>query len=120
MTTKAFYNSILVHAKNSAVTDEHVSLRDLFKNYRNNSGLSLTRLGFRVMQQMDVEYETFKSSDEIKFTAKFRIMMDRYNQYPYYVTKNQLTLFGSEDRIMYKMYGKDLNAWIEHMEEQLN
>ena len=46
--------------------------------------------------------------------------MDRYNQYPYYFTKNQLILFGSEDRIMYKLYGKNLDAWIEHMEEQLN
>lgn len=120
MTTEAFYNSILTHAKNSHWDDENISLRNLFKNYRNNSGLSLTRLGLRIMQDMGIEYETFKSNDEIKFTAKFRIVMDRYNQYPYYFTKNQLILFGSEDRIMYKLYGKNLDAWIEHMEEQLN
>ena len=33
--------------------------------------------------------------------------------------KKWLVLFSTEDRIFYKMYGKDWDSFVEHMEENL-
>lgn len=118
MTTINLYNQVLAHAK---TLPDHawVDTRHLFKNYRNGKGLSLTRLGLRVLQDMGFEFEIFKFENEVKFTAKLRILLDRYNKYPYYISRNELVLFGNEDRIMFKLYGKDLESWVEHMEENI-
>jgi hypothetical protein len=40
-------------------------------------------------------------------------------QYPYYFDKKVLVLFSTEDRVFYKMYGKDWDNFIQHMEENL-
>ena len=118
MTTTNLYNHVLAYAKN---LPDHawVDIRHLFKNYRNGKGLSLTKLGLRVLQDMEFEFERFKLDDEVKFTAKLRILLDRYNKYPYYIARHELVLFGNEDRIMFKLYGKNLDSWIEHMEENI-
>jgi len=116
MTTTSFYNEVLVYARKE---NDWVTLRHLFKNYRNGKGLNLTKLGLTVLTEMGFESESFKVSNELTFTAKLRILLDRYNKYPYYIDRNRLVLFGSEDRIMFKLYGKDLVAWAEHMETNL-
>lgn len=116
MTITSFYRSVLDHAKQE---NEWVTLRHLFKNYRNGKGLNLTKLGLTTLISMGYDCETFKISSELTFTAKLRILLDRYNKYPYYIDRNKLVLFGSEDRIMFKLYGKDLNAWVEHMETNI-
>jgi hypothetical protein len=53
------------------------------------------------------------------FNARMRVLLDKYNQYPYYISKRELVLYGIEDRMLYKLYGHDLDAWVEHMEENL-
>jgi hypothetical protein len=116
MTTTSFYKEVLDYARKE---NDWVTLRHLFKNYRNGKGLNLTKLGLTVLSDMGFESETFKVSNELTFTAKLRILLDRYNKYPYYIDRTKLVLFGSEDRIMFKLYGKDLVAWAEHMENNL-
>jgi|TARA_R110000868_G_scaffold1415_5_gene11105 hypothetical protein len=114
--TTDFYNLVLQQARTE---QDWVTLRHLFKNYRNGEGLNLTKLGLNSLKAMGIEYEIFKAEKEIKFTGKFRVLLDRYNKYPYYIDRNYLVLFGTEDRIMFKLYGKDLEAWMEHMEHNL-
>lgn len=119
-TTKAFYDNVLNHARNN-FSDIHrnINIRHIFKNYRNNKGLNLTRFGLLVFQDMGIESESFILDKGITFTAHLRILLDRYNKYPYYIDRSRLILFGEEDRILFKLYGKDLDAWVEHMEENL-
>jgi len=120
MTTKTFYDTVLEHARaNFSDIHRNITIRHIFKNYRNNRGLNLTRFGLLVFQDMGVESESFPISDDIKFTAHLRILLDRYNKYPYYIDRARIILFGEEDRILFKLYGKDLEAWVEHMEENL-
>lgn len=118
--TKTFYNSVLEHARNN-FSDIHrnIQIRHIFKNFRNNRGLHLTRFGLLVLQDMGFESETFHIEQDVKFTAHLRIILDRYNKYPYYIDRARIILFGEEDRILYKLYGKDIEAWVEHMEENL-
>ena len=40
-------------------------------------------------------------------------------QYPI-LDKNWLVLFSTEDRIFYKMYGKDWDNFVGHMEENID
>jgi len=115
MANKEWYNKILVHAQR---TRPEIKIQDLFKNYRNNIGLSLTKLGLHVICSMDIEREEFKLP-KIKITPRIRLLLDRYMQYPYYFDAKWLVLFSSEDRIFYKMYGKDWDNFIEHMKENL-
>ena len=119
-TTKAFYDNVLNHARNN-FSDIHrnINIRHIFKNYRNNKGLNLTRFGLLVFQDMGIESESFILDKDITFTAHLRILLDRYNKYPYYIDRSRLILFGEEDRILFKLYGKDLDAWVEHMEQNL-
>ena len=114
--TTDFYDIVLKHAR---VELGWATLRHLFKNYRDGQGLNLTKLGLTCLKDMDFEYEIFKADKEIKFTGRFRVLLDRYNKYPYYIDRQHLILFGTEDRIMFKLYGKDLDAWMEHMETNL-
>ena len=116
MTTTTFYREVLDNARK---TNEWATLRHLFKNYRNGKGLNLTKLGLTTLMDMGFECEAFKVTSDLTFTAHLRILLDRYNKYPYYLDRNKLVLFGSEDRIMYKLYGKDLQSWVEHMENNL-
>lgn len=118
--TKTFYNNVLEHAKTN-FSDIHrdIHIRHIFKNYRNNRGLNLTRFGFLVLHDMGFESESFIVEEDVKFTAHLRIILDRYNKYPYYIDRMRIVLFGEEDRILFKLYGKDLEAWVEHMEENL-
>lgn len=120
MTTKTFYNTVLEHAK-SNFSDKHdnITLRHIFKNYRNNRGLHLTKFGLAVLQDMNFDNEQFSLENNVKFTSHLLIVLDRYNKYPYYIDRKRLILFGEEDRIMFKLYGKNLEAWVEHMEENL-
>lgn len=113
MVNKEWYKQILEHAHR---TRPQTIIKDLFKNYRNDTGLSLTKLGLHVMCSMDIEREDFKLP-KIKITPRIRLLMDRYMQYPYYFDKNWLVLFSVEDRIFYKMYGRDWDNFIQHMEE---
>ena len=98
MVNKEWYNTILQHAQR---TRPETKINDLFTNYRNDTGLSLTKLGLHVICSMDIEREEFR-------------------QYPYFFNKNHLVLFSTEDRIFYKMYGKDWENFISHMEENID
>jgi hypothetical protein len=116
MTTPDFYKTVLEHAKTMKYGDK-INLRNIFKNYRNGQGLNLTKFGVLVLDDMGFESEHFILNKQPKFTAHLRILLDRYNQYPYYISRQELVLYGSEDRMLYKLYGHDLDAWLEHMEE---
>ena len=113
-----FYNSVLAHAKTMNYGDRF-NLRNIFKNYRNGKGLSLTKFGVVVLVDMGFEAERFILKEPPKFNAKLRTLLDKYNQYPYYITRRELILYGSEDIILYKLYGSDLDSWIDHMEENI-
>lgn len=116
--TITFYDKALAHAKTMAY-GENVALRSIFKNYRRGKGVSLTKFGLEVLKDMGIESEVFRLQDEVKFTAHLRILLDKYSKYPYYISKHTLVLFGEEDRILFKLYGKNLDAWVEHMEENI-
>lgn len=116
MTIPAFYKDVLEHAKTLKYGD-NIKIRQIFKNYRNGQGLNLTKFGVFVLNDMGFECEHFMLNVEPKFNAHLRILLDRYNKYPYYISKRELVLYGSEDRMLYKLYGHDLDAWVEHMEE---
>lgn len=118
MTTPDFYNSVLAHAKTLKYGDR-MNLRNIFKNYRNGQGLNLTKFGVLVLNDMGFESEHFMLNVEPKFNAHLRILLDRYNKYPYYISRRELVLYGSEDRMLYKLYGHDLDAWVEHMKENI-
>lgn len=118
MTTTEFYSSVLAHAQTLNYGDR-ITLRHVFKNYRNNKGLSLTKFGVLVLNSMNFESEHFVLNKEPTFNAHLRILLDRYNQYPYYISKRELILYGTEDRMLYKLYGHDLDAWVEHMKENI-
>jgi hypothetical protein len=118
MTTPEFYSSVLAHAKTMKYGDR-ITIRHIFKNYRNNRGLNLTKFGVAVLNDMGFESEHFILNKEPKFNAHLRILLDKYNQYPYYISRQELVLYGSEDRMLYKLYGHDLDAWVEHMETNL-
>ena len=94
-------------------------ITDLIKNYRNETGLSLTKLGLHVICSMDIEREEFRLP-KIKITPRVRLLLDRYMQYPYFFDKNWLVLFSTEDRIFYKMYGKNWDNFVSHMEENID
>jgi hypothetical protein len=114
--TTDFYEIINTYARDQyGITN----LRKLVKNYREGQGLNLTRFGLRCMKDLGFEHESFTPKDKIIFTGNFRILLDKYMQYPYYVDNRLLVLFGSEDRIMFKLYGKDMTAWMSHMETNL-
>ena len=115
MANKEWYNNILVHAQR---TRADTTLKDLINNYRNDTGLQLTKLGLHIMLSMDIDREEFKLPN-IKITPRLRLLMDRYMQYPYYFDKRVLVLFSSEDRIFYKMFGNNWDNFIQHMDENL-
>ena len=112
---KEWYKLILTHANR---TKPETKIQDLFSNYRNNTGLSLTKLGLHVISSMNIEREEFRLP-KVKITPRIRLLLDRYMQYPYYFDKQWLILFSTEDRIFYKMYGKDWDNFLSHMEENL-
>jgi len=120
MTTavEAFYNSVLAHARTLKYGDR-ITIRHIFKNYRNGQGLNLTKFGVFVLNDMGFDSEHFMLNKEPVFNARMRVLLDKYNQYPYYISRRELILYGSEDRMLYKLYGHDLDAWVEHMEENL-
>lgn len=115
MVNKEWYKTILQHAQR---TKPETKIQDLFKNYRNNQGLSLTKRGLHVISSMDIEREEFRLP-KIKITPRVRLLLDRYMKYPYYFDNIWLVLFSAEDRIFYKMYGKDWDNFVSHMEENL-
>ena len=115
MVNKEWYKLILTHANR---TKPETKIQDLFSNYRNNTGLSLTKQGLHTISSMDIEREEFRLP-KVKITPRIRLLLDRYMQYPYYFDKQWLILFSTEDRIFYKMYGKDWENFLNHMEENL-
>ena len=115
MVNKEWYNTLLQHAQR---TRPETKIQDLFVNYRNDTGLCLSKLGLHVICSMDIEREEFRLP-KIKITPRIRLLLDRYMQYPYFFDKNWLVLFSTEDRIFYKMYGKEWNNFLQHMEENL-
>ena len=115
MVNKEWYNKVLEHAQR---TRPNTKIQDLFKNYRNDQGLSLTKLGLHVICNMDIEREEFRLP-KVKITPRIRLLLDRYMQYPYYFDAKWLVLFSTEDRIFYKMYGKEWDNFVAHMEENL-
>ena len=115
MVNKEWYSKIILHAQR---TRPSTTLHDIFANYRNEQGLCLTKLGLHVLCSMDIEREEFQLPN-IKITPRIRLLLDRYMKYPYFFNKKWIVLFSTEDRIFYKMYGKDWNNFIQHMEENL-
>jgi hypothetical protein len=115
MVNKEWYNKVLEHAQR---TRPNTKIQDLFKNYRNDQGLSLTKLGLHVFCNMEIEREEFRLP-KVKITPRIRLLLDRYMQYPYYFDAKWLVLFSTEDRIFYKMYGKEWDNFVAHMEENL-
>ena len=118
MTTPGFYKSVLDTAKTLKYGDR-ITIRHIFTNYRNGQGLNLTKFGVLVLSEMGFEKEVFKLNKQPVFTARMRVLLDKYNKYPFYISRRELILYGSEDRVLYKLYGHDLDAWVEHMEENL-
>ena len=114
MSNKEWYNKILEHAQR---TRPETKIQDLFKNYRKDTGLSLTKLGLHIICSMNIEREEFRVP-KIKITPRIRLLLDRYMQYPYFFDKNWLVLFSTEDRIFYKMYGKE-RLCLHHRLQQL-
>jgi len=112
---KEWYNTLLAHAQR---TRTDTKLKDLINNYRNDTGLQLTKLGLHIMLSMDIEREEFELPN-IKITPRIRLLLDRYMQYPYYFDKKVLVLFSTEDRIFYKMFGNKWDNFIQHMEENI-
>jgi len=117
--TPDFYKQVLAHAKTMQYGDKF-NLRNIFKNYRNGKGLSLTKFGVLVLTDMGIDAERFILKEPAVFTAKLRTLLDKYNKYPYYITRRELILYGSEDIILYKLYGSDLDSWIDHMETNID
>ena len=115
MVNKEWYKLILTHANR---TKPETKIQALFSNYRYNTGLSLTKLGLHTISSMDIEREEFRLP-KVKITPRIRLLLDRYMQYPYYFDKQWLILFSTEDRIFYKMYGKDWENFLNHMDENL-
>ena len=68
MVNKEWYSHILTHAQR---TRPETNIKDLFKNYRNDTGLSLSKLGLHVISSMDIEREEFKLP-KIKITPRVR------------------------------------------------
>jgi len=119
MMTPDFYKRVLAHARTMQY-GERFNLRNVFKNYRNGKGLSLTKFGVLVLTDMNIEAERFVLKEPPVFTAKLRTLLDKYNKYPYYISRRELILYGSEDIILYKLYGSDLDSWIDHMETNID
>jgi len=117
--TPDFYKQVLAHARTMQYGDKF-NLRNIFKNYRNGKGLSLTKFGVLVLTDMGIDAERFILKEPAVFTAKLRTLLDKYNKYPYYITRRELILYGSEDIILYKLYGSDLDSWIDHMETNID
>ena len=117
--TPDFYKQVLAHARTMQYGDKF-NLRNIFKNYRNGKGLSLTKFGVLVLTDMGIDAERFILKEPAIFTAKLRTLLDKYNKYPYYITRRELILYGSEDIILYKLYGSDLDSWIDHMETNID
>ena len=61
MVNKEWYKTLLQHAQR---TRPETKITDLIKNYRNETGLSLTKLGLHVICSMDIEREEFKRHAE--------------------------------------------------------
>ena len=117
--TPDFYKQVLAHARTMQYGDKF-NLRNIFKNYRNGKGLRLTKFGVLVLTDMGIDAERFILKEPAVFTAKLRTLLDKYNKYPYYITRRELILYGSEDIILYKLYGSDLDSWIDHMETNID
>ena len=117
--TPDFYKQVLAHARTMQYGDKF-NLRNIFKNYRNGKGLSLTKFGVLVLTDMGTDAERFILKEPAVFTARLRTLLDKYNKYPYYITRRELILYGSEDIILYKLYGSDLDSWIDHMETNID
>jgi hypothetical protein len=117
--TPDFYKQVLAHARSMQYGDKF-NLRNIFKNYRNGKGLSLTKFGVLLLTDMGIDAERFILKEPAVFTAKLRTLLDKYNKYPYYITRRELILYGSEDIILYKLYGSDLDSWIDHMETNID
>ena len=117
--TPDFYKQVLAHARTMQYGDKF-NLRNIFKNYRNGKGLSLTKFGVLVLTDMGIDAERFILKEPAVFTAKLRTLLYKYNKYPYYITRRELILYGSEDIILYKLYGSDLDSWIDHMETNID
>jgi len=117
MSPQDIYREILGHVHK---TNPSVGLHQLFINYRSSqNGLRLTPIGTNVLIEMGYPYKDFCYNSSVLSSSKAYILLERYCTYPYFVSAGRLTLFDYDDSILFKMYGCDMDVWIEYMENNL-
>lgn len=100
--------------------DPEVNLHDVFDNYRTSRyGLRLSLLGVVYFRNMGYPYKEFTYKPGNISHYRTLLIFERYCTYPYFVSSGMLALFDQEDSILFKLYGQNMDNWVEHMENNL-
>lgn len=80
-------------------------------NIGNRGGLRLTALGFKVFtEQLELKFYPYKIADEMTFTMRTVLELDRRLQSPYYIVTKKgfpmdVIFFGSKEAMLVNLYG---------------
>lgn len=80
-------------------------------NIRPSGGMRLTALGFKVLvEQLELKFYPYKITDEMTFTQKMVLDLDRRLQGPYYIVTKKgfpidVIFFSSKEAMLVNLYG---------------
>lgn len=127
-------NSVLIHKKilslyrkcpdnlkklleDDAVLTKHSDddvLRLLFKNFRSTKkgtqGLRLTSIGHNFISK---HYEHFIYQVDCVPLLGTRFLLDKYQIWPYYISRNYAVFYNDMDASMFKLCNNDINQYAE-------
>lgn len=90
-----------------------VSPREIFGNYYNGTGTSLTKRGFELLMPILTLYPININLTFKVHSTRSKILLARAMKYPYYVEKGRIWVSNSEDAFLLNLYTGDLEAWAE-------
>lgn len=83
-----------------------------YKLFKHPAGNRLTFDGMRHLQKLYDSYDfPFDVIDSL--STRHLIALSREIQYPYYIGKSRLVLFSGEDAVVLKLYGNDIEQWLD-------
>jgi hypothetical protein len=98
------------------VSDFHkiqVAPREIFANYYNGTGTSLTKRGFELIMPILTLYPININLSFKVYSTKSKILLARAMKYPYFVEKGKIWVSNSEDAFLLNLYTGDIEAWAE-------
>lgn len=113
-----FTEQILIQLVDKDQISVEQAMKSWWQDIRSDSGFRLSSTGFEILTSLDIECHRFEVNNNTLLFPRQLLVLNKKLDCPYYIQYGkhpQLVLFGSQQAVLYAIYG-DLEKFLVYLQ----